>query len=248
MIPEIIAKLETNPSYTNQNASTDLADVFGSVSSLAENVDYLRSVYDYLRVRPELSRALFDELINRHNKAGSDISATQFVPGCCCCGIDPYEPERQLGKDITVMEANLIASGLPSIQSATFLNEVASYRAKAHARASSIGTMKVNKQSMGAEFLNRLTTPTQIEQAEADYLYAVLERNECIGEDLFEYAFSGARLAALANRPAIEDSPVVASIRSIFGGGGGGGGNGGGGGGGGGCCCCCCCCCCGGGC
>ncbi|MBI5309252.1 MAG: hypothetical protein HZB37_13215 [Planctomycetes bacterium] len=106
MIPKILANLETNPSYTNPNAATDLVDIFVSIDALAENADYLRSTYDYLRTRPELSRELFDELIKRHNTACSTPTTTQFVPGCCCCGLDPYEPERQMRKDIAAMEAD----------------------------------------------------------------------------------------------------------------------------------------------
>ncbi|WP_378081993.1 hypothetical protein ACFU5E_09385 [Aeromonas bestiarum] len=245
MVLQILANLESNSSYTIQNGSSDLADIFVSIDSLAENADYLRNVYDYLRDHPELSRALFDELIQRHNTACSNTNSVQFVPGCCCCGIDPYEPDRQLGKDISALEASLKSTTQLDIKSVKFLNEVASYRAKAHARIGSVGTMKKDKQLIGAELLNRLTSRTRIDRAEADYLYAVLERNECIGEDLFEYALSGARLASLLFRPAIDDSPVVASIRAIFKRDGAdinGGNNGGC------CCCCCCCCCCGGGC
>ncbi|HBV9247409.1 TPA: hypothetical protein MD906_004067, partial [Klebsiella aerogenes] len=216
MIPNIIANLETDPNYLNKQASSDIADIFSSVDSLAKNVDYLKICYDYLRTHPELSRTLYDELVDRHNQTCIGEKTTGFIPGCCCCGIDPFEPERQLSKDLDLMEAALFTSTSLSIQQTNFLKEVASYRATAHARSGSIGAMREGKQRIAAGMLNRFTSATEINAAEAEYLYAVLEKNECIGEDLLEYSFAGARLATLASRPAIEDSPVVAMIRSIF--------------------------------
>ncbi|MBI6695108.1 hypothetical protein YA0788_23575, partial [Pseudomonas corrugata] len=229
MIPNIFANLETDSNYSTKHASSDIADIFSSVDLLAKNVDYLKACYVYLQTNPELSRSLYDELVNRHNQVCLGKTPTQFIPGCCCCGIDPYEPERQLSKDVNSIEAALLSSGSLSAQQTNFLKEVASYRATAHARNGTIGALREGKQRLAREMLNRFTNATEINLAEAEYLYAVLEKNECIGEDLIEYSFAGARLATLASRPAIEDSPVVALIRSIFRDGDGDGGGGGGG-------------------
>lgn len=250
MIPNILAKIKTNPDFTNELAAKELADVFAAPTEMSSNVDYLRDAYQFLRVQPELSRALFDELIQRHNTVVKSSGDTSFIPGCCCCGIDPYEPERQLNKDLNALEQYAITStksnGGVKPTSLGFLEEVAAYRSEAHARAAPIANILAKKERTGVEVFNRFTSPTPIDQPEADYLYGLLERNECIGEDLFEYAFAGARLASLADRTGADNSPVVSKIKSMFGdvvttGGGKGGG-------GGCCCCCCCCCCCGGGC
>lgn len=234
MIPIILAKLESDPSYALPDAASDIADIFSSLAKLSENSEYLRTIYQYLRTQPALSRLVFDNLIKRHNEACAAPLAGSFMPGCCCCGIDPYEPSRQLSRDIELLQADLLSR---SGSVTAFIKLLGDYRAKAHEHNGSVAIMKADKQSVGLQMFSRFTSPVVIESEEADFLYGVLERNECIGEDLLEYANAGARLALLAQENAIIQSPVVESLGKIFGNGGGGG-----------CCCCCCCCCCGGGC
>lgn len=246
MIPQILAKLDTDPAFTDTNAAQEFTDIFSNLSEMSKNGEYLRSVYEYLRARPRLSRALFDEMIARHNAACLPAFSGSMIPGCCCCGIDPYNPSEQLSIDVEQLEsaASVATKAASSSVSSDFVALVSAYRRDAHANTGSIAIMKASKHSVGIEFFNRLASQTAIEKEEAEYIYAVLQHNECIGEDLFEYAFSGARLSATLARNPVDDSPVVASIRDAF--------NSGdasvAGREGGGCCCCCCCCCCGGGC
>lgn len=246
MIPNILANLKTDPSLTIETAASELADIFSSVKAMASNVNFMREIYLYLREQPELSRALFDALVKRHNDATANPPPGDIIPGCCCCGIDPYEPEKQLEKDLAPLEAAALATaqafGPSSANLLAFLTSVADYRRSAHARTESPVTILANKKSVGAVIFNRFTSPTPINATEAEYLYSVLERNECIGEDLYEYALAGSRLAGLLSHSYVSDSPVVSAVRAMFGNVVVAGREGGG------CCCCCCCCCCGGGC
>ncbi len=256
MIPQVLAELRTNSTLTNEIAANQLADAFSSVQEMSANVDFLREAYLYLREQPELSRSFFDEMIRRHNMAVEIPPENSFIPGCCCCGIDPYEPERQLQRDMSALELAALSAATatvtatkPSQNSISFLEKVAEYRRTTHERSASSATTFAKKMATGAGFFSRFTSKSVISATEADYLYGVLERNECIAEDLFEYGFSGARLATLVTRPEADESPVVNAVKGMFstvvaaGGVGVLGREGGGC-----CCCCCCCCCCGGGC
>lgn len=233
-----------------------LTDLFSSMETLSNQKSALPIIYEFLREHPKLCRMLFENLIERHNMAISSMAT--FIPGCCCCGIVDL---KELDNDaIDAIEQRAMYDAKIEYQKnggrETLVEHLAKYRAKMHDKYE-----LMNKRDDGDNKLvgdaafrmyDRLTTPTPIMQPEADYIYSVLRRNECIAKELFALTTAGAHMANLKElEDDVTTSPVVKNIKMLFyddnGGSGGSGGSNGGGGGGGGCCCCCCCCC-GGGC
>jgi hypothetical protein len=228
-------RLRNDDTYTRDAAAIDIADAFSSVQGLAAARPHLTDTYSILRADPTLSRLVFDELIRRHNEAASNSSA-RFIAACCCCGLDEFQPAASL-VDISAVERAAFLQKDTSI----LLTQLSAYREHMHNSANSPSLQNKRKDRAAIELYDRLISRVPISTEEADYLYATLQRNECIAKGLFDFAAAGAQFGAITD-PDLQfpDNPIVSNLRSVF--------RGGDDGGGGGCCCCCCCCCCGGGC
>jgi hypothetical protein len=243
----LLFRLAHDVTYTYEMAGQDLADLFSKPFLLAETESSLPSIYDYLRVNPTLSRLLFDELIRRHNAVATSIAISEtsgFIPGCCCCGIDPYDPTSYLAEDIGAVESRAIHASDTDYDGTGLVSALKNYRDEIHKKDMPPAVETQTKRNTASVIFESLTTPQTISQEGADYLYATLRRNECVATSLFDFARAGAKLATLLYLDTSKTkSPVVSRVLALFGEDMSSLGRNGGG-----CCCCCCCCCCGGGC
>jgi len=65
---------------------------------------------------------------------------------------------------------------------------------------------------MAVTLYSRLTSPSLIAKEEADYIFGFLQRNECVGQGLFQFAASGALPSfATARATAAERQPRCGS-------------------------------------
>jgi hypothetical protein len=224
-----------------------LVDLFDDRLALGRQRGELDDLYTALRGRPAESRQLFDALVDRHNK---EAATSRVIAGCCCCGVDLDDVDRSLATyDIEALEQQALEEAAGGDEDVSVANAIATYRTAVH--EPEVGPQKHDKKSLStalaARLYNRLTTPTAISPAEADYLYSALQHNECVAQDLFAIVAAGAQMAGLAGSDVGDaSSQVVKAITELFQESGDGIGTTDSGGPC--CCCCCCCCCCGGGC
>ena len=138
-----------------------------------------------------------------------------FVACCCCCGIDPYDPTVLNSDDISIKEELALeaidvenSSEGDLISMAKELNE---YRNTMHDPKSTISVLRrVKERNMPAKLFSRLMSKTFISEEEADYIYILLQHNECIAKGLFDFVLAGGRLASLVDAISeVSNSPVV---------------------------------------
>lgn len=243
-------------------------DTDSSIDELAENAvnafitpslfssifHELPDLYNFLREQPALTRLMWNKLIQRHNEGcQSDnkkmsLGTTAFPVPCCCCGSDPFSDNREIAPDLDSLQDSLMSTSPSEI-----IVRMANYRSTVHDENITPGILREKKHPASVELFSYLTSENEIDSQTAEYLFKLLQRNDCIAEHLYSFASAAIVLFALSNS---EENPfnstVVSAVSDSFADtsplSGGRGGTGGTGGGGGGCCCCCCCCCCGGGC
>ncbi len=78
MATTLLSRIQNDVTMTWEKASQELADVFSKPALMAENLEILPKIYEFLKEQPKLCELLFEELIKRHNAVASMSDAVKL--------------------------------------------------------------------------------------------------------------------------------------------------------------------------
>ncbi|EKO3440705.1 hypothetical protein NTH42_000001, partial [Vibrio fluvialis] len=212
----ILHRLKTDTESTLDELANDVIEVFTNWKELGDAAHELDELYLYLREQPLICRRIWDKLITRHNKGCLDkeerikFGDLSFPAPCCCCGVDPYLDNSQISPRLDSQQKSLMMEKAEGI-----VTPMAEYRELMHLDTISPAKKTKKKQMATNELLSYLTSENEIDIETSDYLYGLLQKNECISERLFALASSMSVLSSFnLNNPNPFESQVVSAIRT----------------------------------
>lgn len=203
-------RLKTDPDATNDELSELVASTFSDPDLLREISSEMDDLYSFLREQPVICRAVWDKLIRTHNQGCDDeneavrVGDITFPVPCCCCGVDPYTDNSDIAPNLDLQQ-----NSLAGMDSTGIIGVMSEYREAVHSPNFSPANIEKRKQMSSAQLFSFLTSKNKIDQQTSNYLFDLLQKNECIAQKLYSYASAASILFSLDDSVA---NPFASSV------------------------------------